>query len=284
LLKAGLKYGVLGSQELAKFSYRQLDAEGVSEAEMLSYEVLMIPEGAKALSKHLKRAEGGVGKVLSFEGFTRDEIPAGFAGYRFEGGKEDWEAIGNLAERLRVPEVQFQTNYKLIQSKGPLDLSVGALTDEEIADSLRRASSTEGVGIVTLPSVIARQRETSLIEIKKETDDDWTGIQVESLPRRYGFGIQQEANFEVRPLVQDSNAQFEVGDVLPNTFSLIDERQAVDGSYLYTVTRSALVDGQGRPHDPLAQEGAVGVPGSDTDDLPWNEPVPNPGSSELPDL
>jgi hypothetical protein len=288
LMKVGLRLGLICEQNRGALTYRpiggsyELNAKGLTSQ---SWEVG--PDFRRELSELLNPSPGSENLSLSVEeafavlGYPSGEgspvwLETANSNLNFVGRPSDLDAVDRLVNILRESNTatMFGTSQVMISSPKPVPGIAERLRAGESQSVLRELASIEGASLRRLPEVTMRPGENATVEVIREvlrpdgTDFlvDWVGIRALSSASRYGFGVQQTTNFEARPrdavqggshgdlnIPVEHSQQFESQEPGPARSSFLQVQEADDGTQLYVVTSSEIVDESGQFYDPLAQ-------------------------------
>jgi hypothetical protein len=134
--------------------------------------------------------------------------------------------------------------------------SGAALTNAEVQLRLREFARIEGLDLMTLPAVTARQGEVASVELGSSTstpdgtgEESWNGVRMATTAVPYGLGSQVEFALKTRDL-EGSEAQAREQITLPENGSGVAISSSTNGKSLVIIQGNTMIDATGQPIAP----------------------------------
>ena len=185
--------------------------------------------------------------------------PNGVAYENMSEAELEW--LGALVEtstRGGLGPVQIKTHTKVLMVPDSLaDLlnSGDAFNDGQVQLMMRKFASTQGVDLMTLPAITARESQVSSVEIVNpaftpEGDETWTGVRMVTTAVPYGLGSQVEFAFKTRGKIGAAETQVREQVTLPENGNGMAIAPMDGGQKLIVLQGNTLIDATGRPIGP----------------------------------
>lgn len=163
------------------------------------------------------------------------------------GNAQERAALEAFAALSDGPPEQFKTITKLISIKNPLEISKSTLSPTELQELMLQLSQQKGIELVTAPSIMSKNGQDALIEIKQGSDDQWTGLELKYNTDYIGLKLASSNQIEVRPREgEGQNQQAEMQLLVYDGDSQITNIGADDSGNHYQITTIQRIDATGR--------------------------------------
>lgn len=172
------------------------------------------------------------------------------------------ELLAALAETSGIGglgPVQLKTTTMVLEAPESFSASLtsgAALTDAEVQLRLREFARNEGVDLMTLPAITARQGEVATVELGSSVstpdgtgEESWNGVRMVTTAVPYGLGSQVEFALKTRDL-EGAEAQARERITLGENGSGLAISPATNGKSIVVIQGNTMIDATGQPIAP----------------------------------